>query len=135
VSEAARPILPVDTDVDTEGFFEASRRSKLAICVCGSCGAVLHMPRAYCHVCGSWHPQWKEVAGRAELYSWTVVEHQVHPAYPVPYTIVLVDLTDAPGTRLVGCLPGRPHLEAGQRMRASFVEIAPNVVLPQWEPA
>ena len=71
----------------------------------------------------------------ARCTRWTVVDHQVHPAYPVPYTIVLVDLDDAPGVRLVGHLPGSPDLHDGMPMRVRFDEVADGVVLPQWEPA
>ena len=76
--------------------------------MCNGCDAVLHVPVAYCHRCGSWDTRWQVVAGTGRLYSWTVVAHQVHPAYPVPYTIVLVELDDHPEARLVGQLPGPP---------------------------
>jgi uncharacterized OB-fold protein len=74
------------------------------------------------------------VHGRGSVHTWTVVEHQVHPAYPVPYTVVLVDLDDLPGTRLVGRLDGRPRLRLGQPMRVTYAELDDGVVLPQWEP-
>ena len=60
------------------------------------------------------------MSGRGRLYSWTTVEHQVHPAYPVPYTIVLVELDDEPGVRLIGYLPGAPELTEGQPMQVWF---------------
>ena len=87
---------------------------------CASCGAFLHLPRAYCRTCGSFDGRWQTVAGRGRLHSWTVVEHQVHPAYPVPYTIVLVDVDDAPGVRYVGSIPGRPDLVDGMAMRVAL---------------
>lgn len=130
----ATRLLPVDDDLDTGGFFEAARRHELAIRRCNGCDAVLHMPRAYCHRCGSWEGRWQAVAGTGTVYSWTVVEHQVHPAYPVPYTVVLVQLDDVPAARLVGHLPGRPHLSAGQPMRVWFEDAGDGVVLPQWAP-
>lgn len=126
-------LLPVDDDVDTGGFFAAARRGELAIRRCDGCGAVLHLPRAYCHTCGSWEGRWAPVAGTGTLHSWTVVEHQVHPAYPVPHTIVLVQLDDL-AARLVGWLPGRPALRPGQAMRVWFEELD-GAVLPQWAPA
>ncbi len=101
---------------------------------CTACGGFLHVPRAYCRSCGSWDGEWRVVGGTATLHSWTVVDHQVHPAYPVPYTIVLVDLDDAPGVRLLGNLPGSPDLRDGLPMRVRFDEVADGVVLPQWEP-
>jgi DUF35 OB-fold domain, acyl-CoA-associated len=61
------------------------------------------------------------------------VEHQVHPAYPVPYTVVLVQLDDV-AARLIGRLPGRPDLAPGQPMQVWFEELD-GAVLPQWAPA
>ncbi|MCX2930853.1 OB-fold domain-containing protein [Mycobacterium sp. CVI_P3] len=70
----------------------------------------------------------------ASLVSWTVAEHQVHPAFPVPYTLVLVELDDAPQVRWAGYLQGRPDLRAGMRMRAAFVSPADGVTLVNWVP-
>jgi uncharacterized OB-fold protein len=126
--------LPVVDDPDTGGFFAAAGRGEVALCACTGCGAVLHLPRAYCHHCGSWETTWRSVAGRGRLYSWTTVEHQVHPAFPVPYTIVLVELAEEPGARLVGWLPGSPELEAGMELQAVFETVADDTTLVQWQP-
>jgi uncharacterized protein len=128
-------LVPCDDDRDTGGFWAAARRGRLAVRVCDGCGTVLHMPRAYCRSCGSWEGHWQEVSGRGRVYSWTTVEHQVHPAYPVPYVVVLVALEDHPEVRLVGHLPGSPELREGQAMRVWFEALDGGVVLPQWEPA
>lgn len=125
-------LLPVDDDLDTGGFFEAARRHELVIRVCNGCEAVLHMPRAYCHTCGSWDGRWQPVSPSGTIYSWTVVAHQVHPAYPVPYTVVLVELDELPAARLVGYLEGTPELTAGQPVEAWFETLDEGVVLPQW---
>ena len=133
--ETGTPLLPVDDDRDTGGFFEAARRGELVVRACSSCGTILHLPRAYCKACGSWEGEWRPVAGTGTLHSWTVVDHQVHPGYPVPYTIVLVDVDGAPGVRMVGHLPGSPDLRDGLPMRVRFDEAGDGVVVPQWEPA
>jgi hypothetical protein len=62
------------------------------------------------------------------------VEHQVHPAYPVPYTVALVELAEAPSARLVTYLPGRPSLHAGQELQAWFDPLENGTVLVQWRP-
>jgi hypothetical protein len=128
-------LIPVDDDRDTGGFWQAARDHQLVIRVCDECAAVLHMPRAYCHRCGSWEGHWQPSSGRGRLYSWTTVEHQVHPAYPVPYTIVLIELEEPPVARLIGYLPGAPELTEGQAMRVWFETMDGGVVIPQWEPA
>jgi uncharacterized OB-fold protein len=132
-SLAAR-LRPVTDDRDTGGFWAGARRGELCLRQCRSCGSFLHLPRAYCRACKSWDTRWQPVSGRGRLYSYTVADHQVHAAFPVPYTIVLVELDDAPGVRLVGSLPGAPELVIGQAMEAWFEPIGGGVVLPQWRP-
>ena len=123
---------PAD-DPDTAGFFEAARRGELVVCVCQSCNAVLHLPRGFCHHCGGSQVGWKQVSGEARLYSWTTVVRPVLPSFPVPYTVVLVELDDAPGVRLIGHLPGEPELTPGMPMRVHFEE-RDGVVLPNFKP-
>ena len=125
------PLVPVIDDVDTGGFFAAAARGELAIRVCSECRADLHLPRENCPRCGAFSQEWRTVAGAGTLYSWTVVEHQVHPAYPVPYTVVLVELDDAKDVRLLGRLDGRPSLEIGQPLQAWFEQVG-DATLPQW---
>jgi uncharacterized protein len=142
-------LVPVDDDPDTGGFFAAAREGRLVVRRCNGCDAVLHLPRAYCSRCGGWDGRWQDVAGTGSVHSWTVVDHQVHPGFPVPYTIVLVDVDldvdpavdgvppadgDGPAVRMVGHLHGAPDLVAGQRLRVRFDCVADDVVVPGWEP-
>ncbi len=133
----ARPagLAPTVSDPDTGGFFAAAARGEVALRYCDGCGALLHLPRAYCWHCGGWDTGYRAVAPRARVYSWTVVEHQVHPAYQVPYTVALVELAGEPTARLVTCLPGRPALRAGQELSACFERLENGTVLVQWRPA
>jgi uncharacterized OB-fold protein len=137
-SEAPLRLLPVVDDHDTGGFFEAAARGELALRRCSDCDAVLHVPRMYCRYCRSWNGRWQTISGNATLHSWTTVVHQVHPAYPTPYTLVLVDLDEAPGTHLVGQVPGAPELVAGMPMELWFEELpssgGPAVIVPNWRP-
>jgi uncharacterized OB-fold protein len=129
-----RPI-PNTTDHDTAGYWEAASRGELAIRMCSSCNQVLHLPKAYCHACGSWETDWRVVPPTGTLYTWTTTERELRPGFEPPYTVVLVDLDGAPGARLVGYLAGRPELEIGMPMRAYFENGPGDVLLPQWEPA
>jgi uncharacterized OB-fold protein len=135
---SVRRILPVDDDRDSGGFFQAAQERRLVVKSCRDCDRALHLPRAYCYHCGSWDTGWREVGGAATLYAWTVVVRPFHAAYPVPYTVVLVDLDEAPGVRLVGYVDGRPELRAGQPMELWWDEVEAGdgdvVVLPNWRP-
>jgi uncharacterized protein len=127
-------LVPVLDDRDTSGFFQAAQRHELVVRVCTRCHTVLHLPRSYCSACGGSESRWQSVPGRGKLYSWTTVEQPLHPAYPVPYTIILVQLDEPPGVRLVGCLSGAPDLTEGQAMQVHWEECDGGVVLPQWKP-
>ena len=132
VASVAR-MLPVTDDLDTGPFFEAARAHRLVVQRCNGCGAVLHMPRAYCHHCRSWDTRWEQMSGRATLYTWTAVTHQVHPAHPVPYTVVVVKLDDV-DVNLIGSVPGTPDLHPGQPMEVWYDDAGDGVVMPNWRP-
>jgi len=127
--------LPYTEDLDTGGFWKAAEDGTLVVCACKQCGLVLHLQKKYCHRCGAWDTYWRELPPTGSLYSWTVTMMQLHPAFPAPYTVVLVELDDADGARLIGYLNGTPELAVGMRMKARFERIEEGVTLVQWEPA
>jgi uncharacterized OB-fold protein len=131
----SRPV-PTRTDPDSAGFFEAADRGELAVRFCDGCGRTIHLPRAWCSACGSWDTGFRPVEGRARLYSWTTVHHGTHPAFPLPYTVVLVELEEHPGVRFAGHLPGTPMLQAGMPMTVRFDRIdGTSLCLPNWSPS
>lgn len=130
MTEIAGRVLPVVDDPDTAGFWEAAARRELVVRRCPACESVVHLPRQTCP-CGSDATEWVAVSGRGTIFSWTVVEHQVHPGHPTPYTVVLVALDDEPTVRLLGSLPGRVRLSPGQPVVVDY-ETVDGVVIPQW---
>jgi len=134
VSNSTRPILPVIDDPDTGGYWQAAAEGRLVIRACLDCRGILHLPRAYCHHCGSWNTGWREVEGKGSVYSWTVVRQQLNAMFETPYTIVLVELAEAPEVRLLGSAPGTPVIEVGMAVRVRFDRRTPDTTMPQWEP-
>lgn len=127
-------LYPAEWDRDTGPFFAAARQGRLTYCACDDCGRGLHVPTQSCRFCGSTRTSWRSAAGTGRLFSWTTVTHQAHPAWPVPYTVVIVELTEAPDVRLTGCIPGAPDLSAGQPMQVWFEDIGQGRILPNWRP-
>lgn len=132
-----RPVPNTD-DHDTGGHWQAAARDEVAVRVCTDCGTVLHLPKAYCHGCGGWSTEWRSVSPTGTLYSYTVTERELRAGFEPPYTVVVVELDDAPGARLFGYLDGRPELTIGMPMHARFevVDHAGDdaVTLVQWDP-
>ena len=139
VAVGAEPVrvgwpAPVTDDHDSAGFWEAAARHRLVARVCAACGTTLHLPRARCVRCGSFDGSWEPRSGAGRLYSYTTVTHQVHPAFPVPYTVVLVELADDPAVRLVGTLDGAPPLTIGMPMHVTWEARGNGTVVPNWAP-
>jgi uncharacterized OB-fold protein len=128
-------VVPRVDDRDSAGYWAAAARGELVVRVCVPEGHVLHLPKAYCHRCDTFDVAWRPVSGRGTVHTWTTVEHQVDPAFPVPYTIVLVELDDEPGVRFVTDLAGRPDLTVGMPMVVRFDDEGRGVTVPRWEPA
>lgn len=126
--------VPNIEDHDTGGHWHAAREGHVALRTCDDCGKVLHLPRAYCSGCGGWNTSWTPVAPTGTLYSYTVTERELRAGFEPPYTVVVVELDEAPGARLFGHLPGRPELEIGMPMRARFDRVDDDVTLVQWDP-
>lgn len=126
--------VPNVHDHDTGGHWQAARRGEVAVKVCADCDKVLHLPRAYCSGCGGWNTEWRAVAPTGTLYSYTVTERELRAGFEPPYTVVVVELDEAPGARLFGYLPGRPELRIGQPMQARFEKVDDEVTLVEWDP-
>lgn len=132
----ALPLLPVEDDHDTAGFFAAARRGQLALKFCRACDRLLHLPREACFACGSPESEWRAVPGSGRVHAWTVITHQVHPAFPVPYTVALIDLDGLEsGARLLAHIRGEADLRVGQPMRVRFERDRNGTVLPNWAAA
>ena len=127
---APRPV-PVTDDHDTGPLFAAAARGELVVRVC-RCGVVSHLPVAYCRHCGGFDCEWTPVSGRATVHTWTRVTHQLHPAFPTPYTIVIVALEEHPQVHMFGHLAGTPEIAAGQPAAVVFEDLGSGVVIPQW---
>jgi hypothetical protein len=88
-----------------------------------------------CHHCHSFDLDWEQSSGRGSIYSWERVWHPVHPALTDfgPYLVVLVELPDAGGVRLVGNLLGDPlqDVRIGAAVEAVY-EDHDAVTVVQW---
>lgn len=120
MEEVMEKPAPTLSDHDSAGFFEAAARGELVVKKCRDCGAIVHLPIAVCDNCHSWNTEWQPVGLSGTLYSYTRVTRQMHPAFPVPYVIVLVSVDDAPAARYAGRIDGDPALEIGMPMTAYF---------------
>jgi uncharacterized OB-fold protein len=91
-------------------FWEGTRAHELRVQRCRQCRAWQWGPEWICHACLGDDVGWERVSGRGLVYSWERVWHPVHPSLRElgPYLVVLVELPEANGVRMVGNLLGDP---------------------------
>jgi uncharacterized protein len=92
-------------------FWQGLQTNRLLLQHCAVCGAWQFGAEWICHHCHAFDLVWNEVVPRGRIYSWERVWHPVHPclASTGPYIVVLVELPQAGGVRLVGNLLGDPR--------------------------
>ena len=120
---------------DTEFFWAGTRAGELRIQRCGECGALRHPPGPACLTCGALQNQGYQVAaGTGTVYSYVVHRHPPVPGKELPIIVALVELTEGPRVmaELTGTDPEKVHI--GMPVRASFIRIDDDLVLPGWRP-
>ena len=96
------------TDGLDKTYWEGTRRHELWVQHCAHCGTWQWGPEWICHSCHSFDVAWEQVSTSGVIYSWQRPWHPVHPALrdTGPYVVLLVELPDAGGIRMVGNLVG-----------------------------
>jgi uncharacterized OB-fold protein len=118
------------------GFWEAARRHELAVQRCRSCATFQFGPEEICHHCHGFDLAWERVEPNGRIYSW---ERIWHPSFPAlkeacPYLVVLVELPQAGGARMLGNLLGEPRLDPtiDAKVEAAFEDHEEGFTLVQW---
>lgn len=99
------PPKPV-ADRDTQPFWDAVADHRLVVQRCDACAAWVWQPRPICPRCHGPSLTWSEVSGTARVVSWTALHPPVLAVWgdKLPFVILLVELDDAPGARMIGQL-------------------------------
>ena len=116
-------------DRDSAPFWEAQDNHELKFQRCSRCQTIRYPIGPLCPECRSFEFEWTTSSGRGTIYSYTVVRHQTHPAFKVPYVIVLVQLEEGP--RLIAQLRAAEdaRFDIGAQVRVEWEDL-PNQSLP-----
>src|SRR5437016_5339502 len=93
------PDRPVPTpDAATAPYWQAAREHRLLLPRCLDCGRHHFYPRTLCPHCASPRIEWREVSGRGQVYSFTIVHRPPSPAFAadVPYVLASIALEEGP---------------------------------------
>ena len=104
---AATPLPPKPVaDRDTQAFWDGVAEHRLLVQRCRECARWIWQPRPICPDCHASDVDWTEVNGDARVVSWTALHPPVLTVWQdkLPFVLLLVELKDAPGVRMVGQL-------------------------------
>jgi uncharacterized protein len=107
----------------TEPYWEAANQERLVMQKCDACQKLRFTPAPLCTFCASDAYTWAELSGKGKIITWTVITHPIHPAAvaKVPYVVVVVELAEQEGLRMVSNLI---DAEAGEIAVDATVEVA-----------
>lgn len=121
----------------TAPYWQAAQQGELTLPRCTVCAKFHFYPRAACPHCGCRQLAWQPVAGRGEVYSFTVVHRAPSKGFEdlVPYVVAVVALDEGPHlmTRLVQIIPA--DVRIGMRVQVVFERQDDETTLPVFKPA
>lgn len=128
--------LPV-LEGHTKDFYAWCKKHELRFQQCTGCGTWRHVPRELCAECGSWDWEWMRSSGRGTVFTWTVAERPLHPAFAAhtPYTPVVIALEE--GVRVLSEMVDCPHeqLVIDMSVEVVFDDVTPEITLPKFRRA
>jgi len=137
---AGLPSPMVHVDALTAPYWQGLRDGRLLVQRCAACSTWQFGPEYLCHACLAFDPPWTEVTPAGRIFSWERVWHPSHAALKDhgPYLVVLVELRDAGGVRMLGNLLGDPHQDVAigstvQGIVEHHGDAAPPYALMQWK--
>ncbi len=120
-------------NMDTKPFWDYCKQHELRVQRCTRCGAYRFHPVPVCYKCQSFEYEWVKSSGRGEVYSRIVVHHPAHAATRdmVPYNVVIVELEDCGGTRLISNVIDTPNddVRIGMPVELVWEDFNPEVSL------
>lgn len=115
-------------------FWEACHNGELRLQRCRACGRFWFPPGVFCPECWSTEWAWERTGGRGKIHSFVIYRRAYHPAFPPPYVVAVVELTEGPHlpTRLTDVEPDR--VRVGQPVEVVFAPVEEEVRLPLFRP-
>ena len=121
----------------TKDFYDWCQKHELRFQQCTGCGTWRHVPRELCAECGSWDWEWMRSSGRGTVFTWTVAERPLHPAFAAeaPYTPVVIAMEE--GVRILSEMVDCPHdlLVIDMPVEVVFDAVTPEITLPRFRRA
>ena len=101
-----------------------------------SCEHTRFPPAPICPECRSDGSDWKELSGRGEVYTYTIVHRPIAAGQELPYVVAVVALEDSGGLRMISNLVdvNLEALEIGAQVELVWEDMSPDLAIPRFRP-
>lgn len=115
---------------EAQPWFDSAAQGKLVYRHCTACNQAHHYPRNICPHCFSASTEWKESAGKGEIYSYSVLRRGT----PVPYCIAYIALDEGVTimSNIVEC--DFDAVRIGMRVKVQFTQADGGAQMPVFAP-
>ncbi|MDJ0787038.1 MAG: Zn-ribbon domain-containing OB-fold protein [Myxococcota bacterium] len=117
-------------------FWEAAAEHRLVVQRCTACGHMQLPPSPVCSECRSDVPEWHEVSGRGEVFTFTTVHRPIAASQELPFLIAVIALEGADGVRLISNLVEvEPDaVEIGMPVELVWEDMSADLAIPRFRP-
>ena len=127
---------PALADATTLPFWQAAAQHRLVVQRCTGCGRTRLPPAPVCPACRSSDSDWKQVSGRGEVYTYTIVHRPIASGQQLPYVIAVIALEAAGGVRMISNLVTvRPKdVAVGLPVELVWEDMSAELGIPRFRP-
>jgi uncharacterized OB-fold protein len=121
-------------DTLTLPFFQAAAEHRLVVQRCTGCGHTRLPPAPLCPECRSTDSDWKQVSGRGEVYTYTIVHRPIAAGQQLPFVIAVIALEGAGGVRMISnVVDAKPEdLAIGLPVELVWEDMSTELALPRF---
>ena len=115
-------------------FWQAAAEHRLVVQRCTACGHTRLPPAPVCSECRSAEADWKELPGRGEIYTYTIVHRPIAAGQQLPFVIAVVALEDSGGVRMISnVVDARPEeIGIGSRVALVWEDMSAELAIPRF---
>jgi len=127
---------PPLADATSLPWWQAAAEHRLVVQRCAACGHTRLPPAPVCPRCRSVESDWKEVSGRGEVYTYSVVHRAIAAGQELPYVIAVISLEDSGGVRIISNLVGvnLDEVEIGLSVELVWEDMSADLAIPRFRP-
>ncbi|MBW2287578.1 MAG: Zn-ribbon domain-containing OB-fold protein [Deltaproteobacteria bacterium] len=127
---------PPMAETITLPWWEAAAEHRLVVQRCTSCEHTRLPPAPVCPQCRSEDSDWKEVSGRGEVYTYTIVHRTIVADQELPFFIAVIALEGAGGVRMISNLVdvNSDQIEIGLPVEIVWEDMSADLAIPRFRP-